>query len=538
MSEPRFRFPTADEIPEGVRVTTLGYENRCLIDGHITLGATPGTTVLSPVCVRGASGALERVAIGRTPDVTPEEALRALAAATRAYAGGRGEWPSMPVAGRIGALEGFVERMVGVREEVVRLLMWEIAKTRKDAESEFDRTVVYIRDTLEALKEQDRTAARFALEEGFIGQFRRSPLGVALCMGPYNYPLNETFATLIPALVMGNTVVSKLPKCGQLVHLPLLPAFAESFPPGVVNIIQGQGAKVIGPIMESGQVDVLAFIGSASVANLLKKQHPRPNRLRCILGLGAKNPAVILPDADLEAAVAECVSGALSYNGQRCTALKLLMPHQRIAEDFARRVATAVDALPAGLPWDSGVKLTPLPEDGKPAAMAALVEDAVGKGARILNQGGWSEGTFFRPAVVYPVTPEMRLYHEEQFGPIVPIAPFRSESEAVAAIEASPYGQQVAIFGQDPPTVARWIDALVRTVSRINLNTQCRRGPDTFPFTGRKDSAEGTLSVSDALRCFSIRTVVATTAHDANQRLVSDIVTRRLSSFLSTDFLF
>ncbi len=538
MSEPRFRFPTAEEIPESVRVSPLAYENRCLIDGKIAQDATPGTTVLSPVCVRTSAGALERVAIGKTPDVTPEEALSALAAAKRAYAAGRGEWPSMPVAGRIAALEGFVQRMVGVREEVVRLLMWEIAKNRKDAESEFDRTVVYVRDTLEALKEQDRTAARFAIEEGFIGQFRRSPLGVALCMGPYNYPLNETFATLIPALVMGNTVVAKLPKCGQLVHLPLLPAFAESFPPGVVNIIQGQGAKVIRPIMESGDVDVLAFIGSAGVANLLKKQHPSPNRLRCILGLGAKNPAIILPDADLEAAVAECVSGALSYNGQRCTALKLLMPHQRIAEDFARRVATAVDALPAGLPWDAGAKLTPLPEDGKPEAMAALVQDAVAKGARVINQGGWAEGTFYRPAVVYPVTPEMRLYHEEQFGPIVPIAPFRGEAEAIAAIEASPYGQQVAIFGQDPPTVARWIDALVRTVSRINLNTQCRRGPDTFPFTGRKDSAEGTLSVSDALRCFSIRTVVATTAQDANQRLVSDIVTRRLSSFLSTDFLF
>src|SRR6185436_17207567 len=117
-----------------------------------------------------------------------------------------------------------------------------------------------------------------------------------------------------------------------------------------------------------------------------------------------------------------------------------------------------------------------------------------------------------------------------------PIAPFRGESEAIAAIEASPYGQQVAIFGHDPVAVARWVDALVRTVSRINLNTQCRRGPDTFPFTGRKDSAEGTLSVSDALQVFSIRTVVATNLEKPNKALVTDIVTGRMSSFLSTDF--
>ena len=98
--------------------------------------------------------------------------------------------------------------------------------------------------------------------------------------------------------------------------------------------------------------------------------------------------------------------------------------------------------------------------------------------------------------------------------------------------------REIALFGTDPRQLAQLVDALVNSVCRINLNTQCRRGPDVWPFTGRKDSAEGTLSVSDALRAFSIRTVVATTATDANQDLVGEIVTRRLSSFLTTDFLF
>ena len=329
-------------------------------------------------------------------------------------------------------------------------------------------------------------------------------------MGPFNYPLNETFTTLIPALLMGNTIVSKLPRFGQLVHLPLLPAFRDAFPRGAVNVIQGDGATVIGPIMESGDVDCLAFIGTSRVANILKRQHPRPNRLRCITGLEAKNPAVILPSADLDAAVKECVSGALSFNGQRCTAIKLIFAHEDIAEAFTTKLAAAVDALTAGMPWDK-VALTPLPEPGKAAHLTALVDDAVAHGARVLAGGG-SHATFFRPAVVYPVAPAARLYQEEQFGPVVPVTTFRDLGEIDHFMRTSAYGQQVALFGQDPRELATLVDALVNSVCRINLNTQCRRGPDSFPFTGRKDSAEGTLSVTDALRAFTIRTVVATTA--------------------------
>jgi glyceraldehyde-3-phosphate dehydrogenase (NADP+) len=167
-----------------------------------------------------------------------------------------------------------------------------------------------------------------------------------------------------------------------------------------------------------------------------------------------------------------------------------------------------------------------------------LVEDAVAHGAKVVNQGNTSVGSFYRPAVVYPVVPAAKLYTEEQFGPVVPVATFKELGEIDAFMRHSPYGQQIALFGTDPREIASLVDALVNSVCRINLNTQCRRGPDTFPFTGRKDSAEGTLSVSDALRAFTIRTVVATSQNDANKELVGEIVTRRLSSFLSTDFIF
>jgi glyceraldehyde-3-phosphate dehydrogenase (NADP+) len=531
-------FPdSAEQIPASAAVAYCDAD-RYLIDGQIRRWTEPRREVLSPVCINGPGGpAAHR--LGCYPLMTVEAAREALAAARRAYNHGCGAWPTMSVADRIHHVEAFVPRMAAMRDEVVRLLMWEIGKTLPDARKEFDRTVEYVRDTIEALKELDRTSSRFALEQGFVAQIRRSPLGVVLCMGPYNYPLNETFTTLIPALIMGNTVVFKPPRYGVLLHAPLLAAFAESFPPGVVNTVYGDGRTIIGPLMESGDIDVLAFIGSAQVAAFLKHQHPRPNRLRCVLGLEAKNPAVVLPDADLDLAVSECVLGSLSYNGQRCTATKLIFVHRSVADEFCARLAAAVGQMTVGMPWEEGVQITPLPEEGKPQWLQKLVNQAVAGGARILNPGGGViDHTLYYPAMLYPTRPDMEICQVEQFGPVVPVLPYDDEQEVIDWVIRCPMGQQAALFGRDPQRLSRLLDPLVNQVCRVNINSQCQRGPDKFPFTGRKDSAEGTLSVSDALRVFSIRSLVAAKVNEANEQIVADIVRGRHSKFLSTDFLF
>ncbi|NLE61736.1 MAG: aldehyde dehydrogenase family protein, partial [Planctomycetes bacterium] len=319
VSSPATIFPRIEEIPENIRIGYYEGGARYLIDGAVSTWTGPCQEVLSPVCVTGRDGPTP-FKLGHYPLMTEAESIQALDAACKAYGKGCGSWPTMSVADRIRHVEAFMPRMQAVRDEVVRLLMWEIGKTLPDATKEFDRTLEYIADTIAALKDLDRTSSRFVVEQGFVAQVRRSPLGVVLCMGPYNYPLNETFTTLIPALIMGNTVIFKPPKYGVLLHAPLLQAFADSFPPGVVNTVYGDGPVVVGPLMTSGRIDVLAFIGSAKVASILKHQHPRPNRLRCVLGLEAKNAAVVLQHADLDLAVKECLLGATSYTGQRCTA--------------------------------------------------------------------------------------------------------------------------------------------------------------------------------------------------------------------------
>ncbi|MEZ8002792.1 MAG: NADP-dependent glyceraldehyde-3-phosphate dehydrogenase [Patiriisocius sp.] len=510
------------------------HSNKYLVNGVLKHWTGAKAEVYSNIYYENGAPTL----LGSVPDMDTEAANEAINSAVAAFDKGKGDWPTMKVKDRIACMNTFVEKMRPHREEVVRLLMWEIGKTKNDACKEFDRTIDYILDTIEAYKKLDRKSAKFDNESGILAHIRRSPLGVVLCLGPYNYPLNETFCLLIPALIMGNTTIFKPAKLGVLLITPLLKAFQESFPPGVVNIVFGRGRKIAAPIMQTGFVDVLALIGHSTSAVALQDEHPFKNRLRLILGLEANNPAIILPDTDLDLVVQECISGTLSYNGQRCTALKVLFVHADIVDEFNKRFAEAVDALKFGLPWEDEVFLTPLPEKNKPAYIDGLIKDAVSKGAKILNKrGGELSENYCYPAVLYPVSTDMKVFQEEQFGPVIPIISFTTIDEPLDAIAASQYGQQVSLFGKDTKQLGPLIDILANLVCRVNLNSACQRGPDIYPFTGRKNSAVGTLSVFDALRSFSIRSFVATKDNEYNKEILEKLLASKDSNFITTDYL-
>lgn len=523
------------EIPEAYKIKTLVHQTTYLVDGELKQWEGDTAEVYSTI---SSTSDYAPTLLGTIPQLGKEEALSALESACSAYNKGQGMWPTMKVIDRIACMEKFVEQMKTKREDVVKLLMWEIGKNLSDSEKEFDRTVDYIYDTIEAYKQIDRNSAKFEKNSGVYAHIRRGPLGVVLCLGPYNYPLNETFTLLIPALIMGNPVIFKPAKLGVLLLSPLLEAFQNSFPKGVVNIVYGRGRILATPIMQSGKIDVLALIGNSKSANALQAEHPKGNRLRMVLGLEAKNPAIVLPDADLDLAVEECIAGSLSFNGQRCTALKVLYVHESVVEEFNRRFSYKVDQLKFGNPWESGAKLTPLPEVSKPGYIQELINDALDKKAKILNKkGGSTNENFIFPAVLYPVTKEMRVFKEEQFGPVVPIIPFSDIEQPLDDMAESNYGQQVSLFGKNVHTLSPLIDTLVNLVCRVNLNSSCQRGPDVYPFTGRKDSAFGTLSVHDALRSFSIRTFVASKDNSYNNTILNELLEKKTSNFISTDYI-
>ena len=524
-----------NNIPEQYKIKSLTHQNSYLVNGELKPWSGESSEVYSTI---SSTEEYKPTLLGTIPTLGEKEALEALDAAVQAYDKGQGLWPTMKVRHRIKCMGKFVTQMKTKREEIVKLLMWEIGKTLPDSEKEFDRTVDYIYDTIEEYKQLDRDHAKFDKQDGVYAHIRRGPLGVVLCLGPYNYPLNETFALLIPALIMGNTVIFKPAKFGVLLISPLLEAFQSSFPKGVVNILYGRGRTVATPIMQSGKVDVLALIGNSKSANALQNEHPKSNRLRLVLGLEAKNPAIVLKDADLDLAIDECIAGATSFNGQRCTALKVLYVHEDIVDDFNTRFSARVDALKFGNPWEVGATLTPLPEPDKPQYIQELIDDALDKGAKILNKkGGETTENYIFPAVLYPVNKEMRVFKEEQFGPVIPVLSFKDIDEPLDDMAASNYGQQVSLFGKDVKTLAPLIDTLVNLVCRVNLNSSCQRGPDVYPFTGRKDSAVGTLSVHDALRSFSIRTFVASKDNAYNNEILKNLLNSKASNFVSTDYI-
>lgn len=505
-----------------------------LINGIIEKDDGRFEEVFSPIRRKGQVGKDDKIKIGEYVYCNKETALKAVESAKLAY--DKGVWPRMTPRERIEAVSNFAAGLKEKRKEIAEIIMWEICKNTAAAYKEVDRTVDYINDTIAELKSLENKMTQVVNNSGVVAQIKRSPLGVVLVAAPYNYPINETFTTLIPALIMGNTVVLKTPRTGGLCHMPLLALFRDCFPAGVVNILHGSGREVFSPIMSSGHVNVLAFIGSSKAAAALHTQHPRPFTVRLALGLDAKNPAFVLPSANLDVAVSECVKGALSFCGQRCTAIKLIFVHESIADTFVSRFSEAVDKLTFGLPWN-GCDITPLAEESKPAYLEKLIEDCKAKGAKIVNKRGAADRSLVFPSVVYPVSLDALAAQEEQFGPLVPIVKYSSVSELEAYMKTTIFGQQAAIFSTDQAALPPLIDFLAHHVTRINLNSQCQRGPDIMPFSGRKCSAIGTLSVHDALRAMSIRVAVATSTKSDDITLIQDVMREGKSNILRADLL-
>lgn len=510
------QFPDAASLPAKVRVDPAAHPPRWLVDGLVRDGAAAVRPVTSRVATRDG-GALALTLLGREAMLTADDARLAALAATRAWGRGQGEWPAMPFEARAAAVQRFAKAVEARTDDIATLLMWEIGKAWPSARDEVTRSVEYIHNTLAEL---DRLHAEdSAVQTGLAGKkthharTERRPLGRVLCVAPFNYPVNEFLTTVVPALLMGNVVLAKTPRFGVLANLLLLEAFRDCFPAGVVSLLPGDGRVVIPALMgavdkdlhgnPSAVVDVLAFIGSEGAANAILKSHPVPITLHKVLGLGAKNVSVVLPGADVEAASTALVKGALGFNGQRCTAEKLVFVHRTLADDFVGRLAKKVEGLKVGMPWDEGVAATPLPEEPKLAWMRELLDDAVGKGARVVNEGG-GRGTFslMRPAVVYPVKDGMRLFHEEQFGPLLAVAVFDDAAEVLDWQHHSPYGQQAAVWGP-VDAAAPLVRALARSVACVNYNDVCQRGPDSFGFTATDKSGFGTLSLREALLAFS-----------------------------------
>lgn len=521
-----YTCPSAPLLHTSLGPNDAHYSSKPFIDGGVSFinGVIKKFSgelleVTSPI-IDSTTG--KRAVIGQMAQMQEKDAMEAVASAKAAWKNGQGIWPQMSASERIAALERVVVALKEKREEIINVLIWEICKTADDAALEFDRTMLFIQATLQAYRDSD-ASSNWKSVSGVMARVRRAAIGIIMCLGPFNYPINETYTTLIPALLSGNVLILKMPTLGGLAHILTMEAFAAHLPPGTINFVSGSGRVTMSPIMKSGMIDALAFIGGSGAADAIIRDHPHPHRLKLFLQLEGKNLGIVLPDADLDVAAEQITIGSTTYNGQRCTAIKLVFVHESIADSFVSKFVDRVGALKVGLPWEKGVLITPLPEPKKPAYLQDLIRDALEKGATVINEkhgGGSQAASLMTPAIVYPVSSLMRLWTEEQFGPVIPIAVYKDISEVYEYIAETNYGQQAAIFTQNSLSAAPLLDVLSTAVGRININAQCARSPDVFPFSGRRSSALGTMSITEGLNTFSIETVVATKDTPVNNALV------------------
>ncbi len=524
-------FPTLSSVPEAVRIDPRANPPRMLIDGQVrTIDPTDPDHMLpvySRVAVRDGNE-LQPVLLGHEPKLGPIEVEEAIAAGERVLAAGT--WSRASLETRIAAVEKLAAKLGSETERISTLLQWEIGKPVAAARAEVTRSIDYIRETIVAQRALESDLGIYTGVAGKTTHYAKDvmrPLGTVLCVAPFNYPINEFLTTIIPALLVGNVVIAKTPRFGVLANMALMDAFAEAFPPGVVALLPGDGRAVLPTVIghkttdifgnAMGTIDVFAFIGSEGAANAILKGHPTPSFLHKILGLGAKNAGIVLAGADPGATATKLVKGALGFNGQRCTAEKIIFaPAGAEGDRLVAAISERVMKLKLGMPWDPEAAITPLPEPQKLDVMWGLIGDAVKRGAKIANDsGGRGLYSIMRPAVLDHVALGMKIYDEEQFGPIVPIARYSNISEIVAWHERSPYGQQAGIHGPDSPSKRELVDALSSYVARINLDDVCQRGPDTFGFTAADKSGHGTLSIKDALRSFSRSVIVQSPNRDA-----------------------
>ena len=376
---------------------------------------------------------------------------------------------------------------------LAQLLMLEIAKNRQDASDEVQRSVDFIHYTAE---EGLRLSGETLYGDAFPGHTRskvslvdRVPLGVVLAIPPFNYPINLAITKIAPALMGGNAVILKPPTQGafsglNIVHL----AYEAGIPFNVLAAITGSSRNIGDYLVSHPYVKMINFTGSTPTGQHIAKI---ATMMPLLFELGGKDAALVLPDADMARARDQIVSGAFSYSGQRCTAVKRVLAVDELASSLGLAIAEKVRTLTVGLPEDNCM-ITPLISQQSADFVWELIQEAVEQGAVALTPMHRKDNLIF-PIVLDYVTPSMRIAWEEPFGPVLPIIRIQDEAEGVTLANASEYGLQAAIFTQDISKAFNLVQQL--DVGTVQINGKTSRGPDHFPFVGTKSSGLGAQGV-------------------------------------------
>lgn len=331
----------------------------------------------------------------------------------------------------------------------------------------------------------------------------RQPAGVVLGMAPWNAPVILGVRALAVPLACGNTVVLKGSELCPATHGLIVQALQEAgLPAGVVNFVTNapaDAAEIVEAMVAHPAVRRVNFTGSTRVGTLIAQtcaKYLKPS----VLELGGKAPALVLDDADLDAAVNGIAFGAFANSGQICMSTERIVVDAAIADDFVARLAAKVQALPLGDPRQGPVVLGSVVDMATVQRCNALIDDALARGATLVC-GGKAENTLFPATLLDHVTREMAIYHEESFGPVKPIVRVQGEEAAIACANDNPYGLSSAVFTRD--TARGW-----RVAQRIESGICHVNGPSVhdeaqMPFGGVKQSGWGRFGGKAGIESFT-----------------------------------
>lgn len=416
--------------------------NGCWIDGRSVRGSAQGCQdVLDP-----AFGTL----VARVPAAGRAEVEAAVAAARRALP----EWARSTPAERAAVLERLAVWLEGRTAQLARVEARQTGKTlRMAAESDLPGVVDNARFFAGAARIlEGRAAGEYSGEHtSFV---RREPVGVVAGILPWNYPLPMAAWKMLPALAAGNTVVLKPSELTPLTALVLAEAMSDmGLPPGVLNVVTGDGRAVGHLLATHPWVDMVSFTGSCVTGRAVMAAAASAGT-RVHLELGGKCPFVVFEDADLEAAVHGAVAASLVNGGQDCTAAALAVVHASLMDDFLDGVADLMATVRLGDPWDPRTDQGPLISRQHRDRVAGFVERARQDGARVVSGGrapggDLERGAYYQPTLVTGVGPEAEIAREEVFGPVLVALPFTAEDEALALANGTSYGLAASVWTRD-----------------------------------------------------------------------------------------
>jgi glyceraldehyde-3-phosphate dehydrogenase [NAD(P)+] len=427
---------------------------------------------------------------------SPAQADAALAAAD----GARERMRESTVVERAEWLAAIADGIEARREELAEVVVREAGKPIASARGEVDAAAERFRRAVAEARSLDGDYREGTTDghEGWEAIVKPEPVGVVVAVTPYNYPLSTTALHVAPALAAGNPVVVKPASETPVSATILAEVVAETaLPDGGVNVVPGRSGTVGDLLVGDDRVDAVAMTGSTAAGEHVARES---GMVDLHMELGGNAPAVVFPDADLDATADACAAGAFTYAGQRCSAVSRVLAHASVHDDLVAALVDATDDWTPGDLFDESTRFGPLVSHDQADWVVELVDDAVARGAELVAGGG-RDGRVVEPTVLAAVPHDARILREEQFGPVAAVASFESERQAVALANDTDLALDAAVFTSDHDRAMRVADAV--EAGAVRINGAPSHGIGDVPFGGQKASGIGREGLGYSAEAFT-----------------------------------